>query len=148
MNAAFCGLQASRSIQKLTTVTKDDPSFFVARTFTLLKRLGVAALFGVPLFVLAFILPPSGDDPFNVWLFVVAFVFVLPALFYFHFVVIWHWKARYRGKRSDLWGALLLIETSGWMKLVYLFRHLLPDAGGTGRYATSPLSVPPSDSGM
>ena len=113
------------------------PSLWRER-FTLLKRLGLLALVAIPLLVLAFVLPPTGDGPFNVWVFVLAWFFVLPALVYFHFVIIWHWKGRYRGTHSDLWGALILIETSGWMKLVYLFRHLLPDAGERGRYADSP----------
>jgi hypothetical protein len=47
---------------------------------------------------------------------------------------LWHWKDRYRGRHSDLWGALLLIETTGWFKLVYLVRHLIPDIRNTGRY--------------
>jgi hypothetical protein len=60
----------------------------------------------------------------------------LPAvLFYTYVVIIWHWKGRYRGNHTDLWGALILLETSGWMKLVYLFRHLIPDMRQTGRYA-------------
>ena len=52
-------------------------------------------------------------------------------------VTIWHWKERYRGKHSDLWGGLILIETTGWFKLVYLFRYIIPDARGTGRYASA-----------
>ena len=59
---------------------------------------------------------------------------VLPAFIYIYVVTIWHWKSRYRGKHSDLWGALILIETSGWMKIVYVFRHIIPDACHTGRY--------------
>ncbi len=51
------------------------------------------------------------------------------------FFTIWHWKGRYIGEHSDLWGGLLLVETSGWMKLVYLFRHMLPDLRREGRYA-------------
>ena len=60
---------------------------------------------------------------------------IVPGFFYLFVVTIWHWKARYRGNHSDLWGALLLIETSGWFKLVYLFRHIIPDARHSGRYA-------------
>lgn len=65
---------------------------------------------------------------------VVGMVLILPAFFYLYVLTIWHWKDRYKGRHSDLWGALLLIETSGWFKLVYLFRHLLPDALESGRY--------------
>ena len=53
---------------------------------------------------------------------------------YTYVVIIWHWKDRYRGKRSDLWGALILVETSGWFKIAYLFRHLIPDMCHSGRY--------------
>jgi hypothetical protein len=49
-------------------------------------------------------------------------------------VVILHWKDRYRGRHSDLWGVLILIETSGWMKLVFIFRHIIPDIRHSGRY--------------
>jgi hypothetical protein len=45
-----------------------------------------------------------------------------------------HWKDRYRGQHSYLWGTLILIETSGWLKLVYLFRHMVPDMLQSGRY--------------
>jgi len=61
-------------------------------------------------------------------------VLFLPGFLYLYVLTIWHWKDRYKGRHSDLWGALLLIETSGWFKLVYLFRHLLPDAIETVRY--------------
>jgi hypothetical protein len=59
---------------------------------------------------------------------------IMPAFIYTYVVILWHWKDRYRGKHSDLWGALILIETSGWFKIVYLFRHLIPDMRHSGRY--------------
>ena len=59
----------------------------------------------------------------------------LPGVIYLNLVTIWHWKTRYRGNHSDLWGGLILLETSGWFKLVYLFRHIIPDARGKGRYS-------------
>jgi energy-converting hydrogenase Eha subunit G len=62
-------------------------------------------------------------------------VLFVPGAVYFVLVTIWHWKERYRGRHSDLWGGLILIETSGWFKLIYLFRHIIPDARGRGRYA-------------
>jgi hypothetical protein len=63
-----------------------------------------------------------------------AAMLIIPGFVYVYVIVIWHWKDRYRGKHSDLWGALILIETSGWMKLVYIFRHIVPDMYHTGRY--------------
>jgi len=70
---------------------------------------------------------------------------VLPGFLYLYVLVIWHWKDRYRGKHSDLWGAIILIETSGWMKLVYLFRHMMPDMCQSGRYRL-PVIEGPSES--
>jgi len=75
------------------------------------------------------------SQPAEKWFLIFAVLLALPAFVYTYVVVIWHWKDRYRGQRSDLWGALILIETSGWTKLIYLFRHLIPDMRGKGRYA-------------
>ena len=50
-------------------------------------------------------------------------------------IPIYHWKDRYVGGHNNLWGALLVIETSGWSKIIYWFRHIFPDRAGTGRYA-------------
>lgn len=61
---------------------------------------------------------------------------ILPAFVYLYVIVIWHWKDRYKGRHSDLGGALILLETSGWMKLVYLFRHIIPDIQHSGRYTS------------
>jgi hypothetical protein len=69
------------------------------------------------------------------WALIFAVLLFVPAFLYVYVVVIWHWKDRYRGWHSDLWGAIILIETSGWMKLVYLGRHIIPDMRGTGRYS-------------
>lgn len=70
-------------------------------------------------------------------LFIVGILVALPGLIYVTFVTIWHWKSRYRGTHSDLWGGLMLVEASGWFRLIYLFRHIIPDARGTGRYSRS-----------
>ena len=64
---------------------------------------------------------------------VLAVLLIVPELIYVHVVNIWHWKERYRGKHSDLWGAIILLETTGWMKIVYTLRHLLPDMLQVGR---------------
>lgn len=50
-------------------------------------------------------------------------------------IPIYHWKDRYVGGHNNLWGALLVIETSGWSKVIYWFRHIFPDRARTGRYA-------------
>ena len=67
-----------------------------------------------------------------------ALLLILPGAIYVYVIVILHWKARYRGKHSDLWGVLILVETSGWMKLVYRFRHIIPDMRHSGRYRLPP----------
>jgi hypothetical protein len=73
-------------------------------------------------------------DYVRTFLGVVAAMLIAPCFIYAYVVIIWHWKDRYRGKHPDLWGALILLETSGWMKLVYFFRHMIPDMNRTGRY--------------
>jgi hypothetical protein len=99
--------------------------------FALLKRLGVAVLAGLALLLAALNLPEGG---LQTWTAVLGGFAIVPGVFYLILLTAWHWKARYRGAHSDLWGALLILESSGWFKLVYLFRHLVPDAAGSGRY--------------
>ena len=75
------------------------------------------------------------DHPLKIAMLVAGLLFIVPWIFYLNVMAIWHWKERYRGKHSDLWGAILLIETSGWFKVVYWFRHILPDRRSRGRYS-------------
>lgn len=93
-------------------------------------RLVIAALFGAA--ILMFCLFTDSTNPVVL---VVGVLMTAPGAIYLTVVSIWHWKERYQGKHSDLWGALLLLETSGWFKLIYLFRHILPDARQRGRYS-------------
>jgi hypothetical protein len=93
------------------------------KRFELIRGFGWLALVSVTFFVSTLFFPREYRD----WPLVFGVLFVLPLLVYTYVVVIWHWKERYRGKHSDLWGALILIETSGWFKLIYFFRHILPD---------------------
>ncbi len=71
---------------------------------------------------------------------IMALLLIVPAFIYVYVIVILHWKARYRGEHSDLWGVLILVETSGWMKLIYIFRHIVPDMHHSGRYRITPES--------
>jgi len=64
-----------------------------------------------------------------------AFLLMVPWFVWVVLIPIYHWKDRYIGGHNNLWGALLVIETSGWMKIVYWFRHIFPDRARTGRYA-------------
>jgi hypothetical protein len=67
---------------------------------------------------------------------VVGALFIVPAVIHGVLLTIWHWKSRYNGSHSKLWGALLIIENTGWSRLIYFFRHVLPDKRNRGRYAT------------
>ena len=107
-----------------------------ANKFRILGQLARAAILAIPLLgaaaASALLHGPPAIPELCILL---ALVAVCPCLIYGYVLTILHWKARYRGSHSDLWGAVLLLEASGWFKLVYLFRHLLPDMYGRGRYA-------------
>jgi hypothetical protein len=74
------------------------------------------------------------EDVLRIICIVWAMLLFIPGFIYIYVMVILHWKDRYQGRHSDLWGFLILVETSGWMKLVYLFRHIIPDYLHIGRY--------------
>jgi len=97
--------------------------------------IGFAWMFAAGFLLMLFALMTPGVV--RVILLVCGVLALFPGMIYIYVVTQWHWKERYRGRHSDLWGAVLLIETSGWMKLVYFFRHLLPDARNSGRYRRS-----------
>ena len=65
----------------------------------------------------------------------VGILLIIPLMFWLVLVPLLHWKDRYIGEKSTLWGALILIETSGWFKIIYWFRHILPDWNKRGRYS-------------
>jgi hypothetical protein len=99
------------------------------RRFELMRGFGWLTAVSAAFFFVALFFPAE----YRVWPVVFGVLFLFPFLVYTYVVVIWHWKERYQGKHSDLWGALILIETSGWMKIVYFFRHILPDMKRTER---------------
>jgi hypothetical protein len=100
------------------------------KRFELIRSFGWIAIAGLVLGVVAALT----SETIRLWTTIFAVLLLAPALVYTYVVIIWHWKDRYRGNHSDLWGALILIETTGWFKVVYLFRHLIPDMRHTGRY--------------
>lgn len=104
-----------------------------AKKFRILVRLAKFALAAIPLLVLAAILREHSPRP--QMLIVLAMFTSVPCLVFAYVLTILHWKSRYRGTHSDLWGVLLLLEASGWFKLIYIFRHVRPDMGGRGRYS-------------
>src|ERR1700739_4339777 len=75
---------------------------------------------GVALFLFA-LLTPSTD-----WVYaMIAFagvLLMLPCIIHVQLLALWHWKSRYIGDHSKLWGALFILETPGWFKLIYFFR--------------------------
>ena len=101
--------------------------------FRLLLRLGIASLLGLVLLLPCIFMERMAP----VGLVVVGMLLCVPGAIYLLLVTMWHWKERYRGEHSDLWGGLILLETTSWFKLVYLFRHIIPDARCRGRYAVS-----------
>jgi len=107
------------------------------KRFGRLRVVGLLVFLGLP-FLLAVYFT---SDFVRIFCGVAAFMLVLPGVVYAYVLVIWHWKDRYRGGHSDLWGVLILVETSGWMKLVYIFRHVLPDMNHSGRYRLDPTST-------
>jgi hypothetical protein len=98
-----------------------------AGKFAWLKKLfwpvipGIACLFAGAL----------GERPV---LMVAGALLAIPFFVFLYVLTFLHWKQRYVGTSSTLWGVLLAIETSGWFKIVYLFRHILPDMRSSGRY--------------
>lgn len=100
------------------------------KRFERIRMLGWLALISLPCLLAAMLTANFLRTFFGV----AAFLFIAPAFIYTYVVIIWHWKDRYQGNHSHLWGALILIETSEWMKIVYFFRHILPDMRHTGRY--------------
>ena len=94
-----------------------------------LKRFAWMGLIG---FIFIIVFAVTQVEIFGIGIFL-----VLPLFFWLVLMPLLHWKDRYIGRKSTLWGALLLLETSGWFKIIYWFRHILPDWKRSGRYAES-----------
>ena len=117
------------------------------KRFRILVWLAWPAAFGLSIVLGTLIGGWMNREP-SVPLMIVGVFLVVPGTVYLYILTFWHWKSRYRGHHSDLWGVLLCLETSGWFKVVYLFRHMIPDMRGRGRYArtsTGELPVLPPD---
>jgi len=97
--------------------------------FGRLRKLGLIAVMGLPVIAIGALTKEQ--------ILAVGVLLMLPAILYVYVLTIWHWKERYRGDHSDLWGALILLEVSGWFKLVYILRHVIADARHKGRYAAT-----------
>ncbi|SFK46816.1 hypothetical protein [Lysobacter sp. cf310] len=96
-----------------------------------LKRFALAAGLGIALMIV-------GIAADVVALTFVGCVLFAPLIFWVAFIPILHWKDRYIGGASNVWGAFLVFETSSWSKLFYWFIHVLPDWRRSGQYADAP----------
>ena len=103
-----------------------------AQKFSWLKRgvlvAAIGTLIGVPLIMTKI----QGLSSLGGLVLILSLIWLIGLLMIIPFL---HWKDRYRGERSTLWVVFLVIETSGWFKIIYWFRHIFPDRKGTGRYA-------------
>ena len=87
-------------------------------------------IFGVGLIILilsTFLNQPGSMSPEMPILTVIGVLLVLPFFVFSYVLCILHWKDRYIGRHSNIWGVILLLEVSGWTKLIYFFRHILSD---------------------
>ncbi len=98
--------------------------------FAWLRKLFVFMLLGAVLLTAGVIVETTP-------LIIIGAALAIPFFAFLYVLTFLHWKHRYMGTSSTLWGVLLAIETSGWFKLVYAFRHILPDMRQTGRYSKS-----------
>ena len=106
-----------------------------AAKFDILTRLAKLGLLAVPFTAAAVLL-----HPYSHWQTIcvlLSIITVSPCLLYGYVLTILHWKARYRGTHSDFWGIVLVLEVSSWFKVIYFFRHLLPDMRQRGKYAST-----------
>src|SRR5271155_5235805 len=109
---------------------RGDEQWF-EKKWTSLCNFGILAVFGAIMSISAFFI---SDTKWANVLFITGFIVAMPWILYFNILTIWHWKYRYKGQHSDLWGALMLIETTGWFRTAYMLRHVWPDRKNKGRY--------------
>lgn len=105
-----------------------DRSSWFEPKWRLLRRFAVAATLGALLAVPGAALEQPA-------LIIPGVLLFFPLLFLLVFIPVLHWKDRYIGQRSGVWGAFLVFETSSWSKVFYWFRHVLPDWRRSGRYS-------------
>ena len=104
--------------------------------FVVFCWVGLASLFFL---VVSFF---AGEGSISSWCRTTGIVLACPVIVHGTLLALWHWKSRYKGRHSKLWGALLVLETTGWFKAVYIWRHVVPDRQGKGRYVNHDLREP------
>ena len=102
-----------------------------AEKFSWLKKSFIAFLIGIPFLIVGLLIQNDWAMTLLMIPFFIGFVWLLAALC---FIPIIHWKDRYAGQKSNLWGFFLVFETSGWSKILYWFMHVLPDKKAQGPY--------------
>lgn len=110
-------------------MTRED---WYAGKFMWLKRFFLASAIGLAGLIIGFVQPHEIVRGFLTGVFILP---LIPLIFMLCFIPILHWKDRYIGSKSNLWGFFLVFETSGWSKIFYWFMHILPDKNKTGAYA-------------
>ncbi len=111
-----------------------EASFWEQVKFKWMIRFAWMIVPGIALFFFG-LLTPSTDWAVVLPLCFAGFLLLAPCFIHLQLLAVWHWKERYIGNHSKLWGALFIFETTGWFKLIYFFRHILPDRRNQGRYA-------------
>src|SRR5882724_7902152 len=96
--------------------SKADSDFWQETKFVWFVVFSWMLLPGIALFCLALV--GSTDWPYAL-AGLAGFLLMVPFIIHLNVLAIWHWKSRYIGEHSKLWGAILIFETTGWFKLVY-----------------------------
>lgn len=96
-----------------------------------LKRFALVAVPGAVLLGFGF---AKFDGLLGGALFVLGFLMCVPLVFWLILLPVLHWRERYKGTHPNIWGAFLVLETSGWTKIIYWFVHVLPDWKQRGIY--------------
>jgi ABC-type dipeptide/oligopeptide/nickel transport system permease subunit len=95
--------------------------------FTYLKRFFLAAILGSILAYLGNMKEISSITALGV-------ILIIPFFLWLVLIPVFHWKDRYVGKSSGVWGFFLVFETTSWLKVIYWFKHVIPDWRKSGRY--------------
>ena len=99
-----------------------------------LRFLSIFALLGLLILLVSAVISQMYSSPSICdALMILGGILVLPGFIYTYCLTILHWKHLYTGRHSNLWGILLLIETSGICKIIYFIRHILPDLSRSRR---------------
>jgi hypothetical protein len=111
---------------------EQSPEFWQETKFGWFVVFGWIVVPGITMFVVALMGPV--DWPYAL-VGMAGFLLTAPFIVHMNLLAIWHWKARYVGNHSKLWGFLIVLLTfTSWGNLIYLFRHILPDRRHSGRY--------------